>query len=281
MLIVIPVSHVDEHMAGALLDHLASPEDSARQFPALLVLSRTVADPDTLREKAEKAFASVSAVMMETEYAGGWPLAANRMFQFAVRTLARTGNKRFWYWLEADNVPTRRSWLTDLATEYNQNRKPFMGPKEPTRMNDRQGNFVRYEGFYINGSAIYPVDFHRWSTLWEYASQEPWDLYCRWEIFPKAHVSSLMTSRWSSSNYRLEDGKLFFDSRSSHSNQDPIDPEKVAVIHGCKDSSLLDILWRKEAPIKHLKVREVEEVKEVVATTPTPTAKRVIVLEDD
>jgi len=285
MLIVLPVSHVDEHQMIKLLEHLADPADSSHQHPAMLVCSRRVADVDRLASLAEKAFASVGRVVLETEPAQGWPLAANRMFQYAVVALRRRNNKLPWYWLEADNVPTRRSWLTELSTEYNQARKPFMGPKEATRLNDSRGRFVKHEGNHINGSAIYPADFTRWSILWEYATQEPWDLYCRWEIFPKAHCSELMASRWGSSEFKKSaDGTLAFTSKSPHSNQASVDPRKAAVIHGCKDDSLFKLLWEKEEPV--VLTRKVVEpeptpLREVVRVLPPEPKKKVLVLEED
>lgn len=286
LLVVVPICQHDTDLAERLLQHCAHPDDAAHQYPALVVLSATLRDEsDKWLSLAKKAFQSATLLVMEKEDNLGWPAAPNYMFRTTVNHLAVTGNKNAFFWLEPDNVPVTRDWLTRLYTEYNQAQKPYMGAKERTRMVDRKtGVFQKYDGYHINGSAIYPRDFHNRSLLWKFAVTEAWDVYCRWEIAPAAHATDSMVSRWRSRNYSKQGGKLVFERHEAH--QDDLDiPDAALVIHGCKDFSLFDALWPSGA-VESKSAKPAPTISEVVDSTPAPkpapkAPRQVVVLEDE
>jgi hypothetical protein len=278
MLVVLPVSHVDLDQAETLLNHCISHEDSSHEFSCLLVLSSTLReDEPRLGALAARAFRDVDVLLMEKEVGGGWPVAPNFMFKQTVSYLEREQNTTPWFWLEADNIPTRRSWLKEIYTEYNLSGKRFSGAFEKTRLaNAQTGEFAGFDGEHLNGSAVYPGDFYRRSLLWKHLTTVAWDIYMKWEMIPHAHRSELMVSRWRSCNYRRVPGGYAFDQDYRHTPQDIV-PETAAVVHGCKDDSLFRLLWEK-APVVEQKPQRTPRKVQVTPEIPVGAS---VVLEED
>lgn len=245
--LVIPISHVDSDLALKLLAHLSEEGDSAKGSPITLVLSRSLSgEADKFRKVAGEVSEDVDVHVMTSEDERGWPHSANRVFQAAVQHLCDSGNKLSWLWLEADSTPLTRDWLSKITTEYALQRKPYLGTTRPTILRDKDGVAHGTDGEHLIGVAVYPADFYRRSLLWRYVSGGPFDVYCRWEICPVAHVSELIAHNWKSTNFRGDREKeLVWDGE----DQTPL-PANSVLHHGCKDGSLLDAVWKKPSAKK-------------------------------
>ena len=245
--LVIPISHADSGSALKLLSHLSGEGDSAKGLPVTLVLSKSLAaEADKFLDAAKKVSEDAEVKVLESEDDRGWPWSANHLFRSAVQHLCDTGNVFPWIWLEADSTPLTRDWAMRIATEYNLQRKPYLGTSRPSILRDKDGVERGTDGEHLIGVAVYPHDFYKRSLLWRYVADGPFDVYCRWEIRPAAHVSDLIAHDWKARNFRGDREKgLVWDGE----DQTPI-PAKSVLHHGCKDGSLLEAIWKTPAPEK-------------------------------
>ena len=126
--LVIPISHVDSDAALRLLEHLSGEADDARKCPLTIVLSMGLAgQAEKFRTAGKEVSEDVTVKVLENENEEEWPQSANHVFRSAVQHLLDSGNTLPWLWLEADSTPLTRDWVTRIATEYNQCRKPYLG----------------------------------------------------------------------------------------------------------------------------------------------------------
>lgn len=237
--LVIPISSADCDIATRLLKHLSEESDSARNRPLTLILAKPLFDRvEEFRTLGLKITDDVSVSVLTSEKTG-WPQGPNHMFQGAVQHLFETGNKSPWIWVEADSTPLTRNWVDTIELEYNTARLPYMGTARTSILRDSTGEPHGTDGEYLIGVAVYPPDFHNRSLLWRFLSQYPFDIYCRWEIRPRAHVSDLFAHNWKASNFRGDRKKGFvWDGE----DQTPI-PANSVLHHGCKDGSFLKAAW--------------------------------------
>jgi hypothetical protein len=251
MLLVLPVSQADLNLATKLAGHLALLGNLERHRLLMVGAYNTFADAAALKEQLAPLFASAELYVPESECEIGWPQSANHLWARTVRHLQRTGNQEPWYWFEADNTPIREDWLDAVETEYNQAAKPFLGAVQPTRMLDRNtGEFVKVDGEHVIGTCVYPADFSKRSLLWSYTridaapDVEPFDVYLRHEMRPNTAVSQLIHNNWRTKNYEIDsDGRIYCDPIDDLSVYGPV-PTNAAVVHGCKDGSLIEALQK-------------------------------------
>lgn len=246
MLIVIPIYSKDVALAEKLSELIAT-QGGVQDHTCLVVCGLDAKGQlDKVIEHLRTAFADVKVFQLDNEDAGEWPVPHNHMFARTVEHLRNTGNREKWYLFGVDSTPLRPTWLDEMELEYNSNQKPFMG----VALKSPPGGINGDGGEFIAGSAIYPPDFHRRSLLWQYlTTTDPWDVYLRWEVRPGAHVTEKIVFNWKSENYRYSpDGRIICDGVGKDSITDPITKE-TAVVHGCKDGSLIDLLY-KPKPIK-------------------------------
>jgi hypothetical protein len=250
MLCVLPVTKSDKALALKLAG-LISLFGGVKQHKLLVVGTlSTVKEATAISDLLADIFEKSEVFMPETECEIGWPQSCNHLFSQVVLYLDRTQNKLPWYFCEADCTPIRATWLDEIETEYNTSKKPFLGAVQKTRLVDPEtGEFSKYDGEHVIGSCVYPADFARRSTLWRYIRWDndppratPWDVYIRHEVRPMTQVSKTIQSNWRTKNYRIgQGGRITCEPIDDLSVCDPISDE-VAVIHGCKDGSLIDEL---------------------------------------
>jgi hypothetical protein len=251
MLLVLPVSKADLKLASKLAGHLALLGNLARHRLLVVGTLMTKDEAGVLKDQLAPSFAGVDLFVPDSECELGWPQSANHLWARTVRHLQRTGNQDPWYWFEADNTPIREDWLDAVETEYNQAAKPFLGAVQPTRMLDRNtGEFVKVDGEHVIGTCVYPADFSRRSLLWSYTridaapDVEPFDVYLRHEMRPNTAVSQLIHNNWRTKNYEIDaDGRIYCDPIDDLSVYGPV-PTNAAVVHGCKDGSLIEALQK-------------------------------------
>jgi len=251
MLLVLPVSKADLKLASKLAGHMALLGNLARHRLLVVGTMLTKDEAGVLKDQLAPSFAGADLFVPDSECELGWPQSANHLWARTVRHLQRTGNKDPFYWFEADNTPIREDWLDAVETEYNQAAKPFLGAVQPTRMLDRNtGEFVKVDGEHVIGTCVYPADFSRRSLLWSYTridaapDVEPFDVYLRHEMRPNTAVSQLIHNNWRTKNYEIDgDGRIYCDPIDDLSVYGPV-PTNAAVVHGCKDGSLIEALQK-------------------------------------
>jgi hypothetical protein len=248
MLCVFPVSKSDKVLAEKVAGLLAFFGGVERHSLLVVGTRHTAKESADIKQKLSGVFGSVDMFIPETECEIGWPQSPNHLFHQTVTYLFRVGNKLPWYWFEADCTPLRATWLDEIETEYNIAGKPYLGAAQPTRLiNSENGKFVKHDGYHVVGSCVYPADFAKRSTLWRYIRWDselpvppPWDVYLRHEIHPQAHISEKIRSNWRTKNYQVAGtGRITCDPIDDTSIDEVLSTQ-AAVIHGCKDGSLID-----------------------------------------
>lgn len=135
--------------------------------------------------------------------------------------------------------------------------------------------FIEQDGFHMSGVAIYPGDYTRrlrpmkqskteeprvdFNTLWK-APQDtiPFDVFCRSYHAP-FWITDMILHKWRTANYRIEEGQLICDDQDEPyewqlkepsgryrpfklSNAGPVNITNGALLHGCKDGSLAELI---------------------------------------
>lgn len=256
MLVLIQISHADAHLAkqmGEVLTKLGP----YRGHKALITFTQDVSATDAmgLRRVLEPLFDSVEAQQIQTS-SKQWPLGSNQSFQASAKLAAQIGLP--WLNLELDCTPTRVGWLDEVAAEYASEGKPFMGAVVPTR-----GKVLMADGSYepltdgthMVGWGVYPAEFAYRSVKlptvavimrWGAGSLEPYDLQLRHETL-NCHNSDLFQHNFRTVNYRLNEDKTQIVCDNAPGNPEtanhakPVD-SRAALVHGCKDGSLAQLI---------------------------------------
>lgn len=213
-----------------------------------------------LYENLTKAFGAcarhVPASISEHQ---GATLAANQMWQAAVRYMRDTQNVEEWYWFEPDCVPLNERWADEIARDYlhaQAQRKFFLGKLVQLATPQSDGTMDidgSPNGTYMVGTGVYPARLDAFrpqrslppSPLWSLAKQTPWDVLTRLEVVPNAAPTEKIFHNWGTKNYKYHgDGKFTCDLAvtPTRSTSEFTIPPTTLVIHGCKDTSLIDIL---------------------------------------
>jgi hypothetical protein len=258
MILVFPVSHVDLHIALPLAKWLRKLGPYPRH-EALLCWSSELTPEQRepiaveFRQMGWKEPAKAFTAQVTEQ---SWPEAPNQIFRQCANIIeADPQLRKVWYFFEADNVPLKAGWMDALADEYNQDlSRPFLGYIDTTweRM-DSTGQLNKI-GNHLSGTALYPpmISQHTHNHL---DCLNAFDLAIAQDVVPKARHTKLIHNNWNSFNYRWEsrDGKrqLVSDIRNLRAQQfgeainRPVS-EEALVVHGCKDTSLLDLLQAPE-----------------------------------
>lgn len=164
-----------------------------------------------------------------------WPAGANWMFEAAIRHLCNGENKRPFLWLEPDCVPTRATWLEEIQSAYARSKSPFMGqvflPKQtglPEQM--------------LSGIAVYPAEMPLAVSQKLIGKRKvAWDVSCADIVAPKTTHSDLF---WTFHN--RANPPTFVVEKTKDSPPNAIElrqiPSRAAIVHPCKDGSLINIL---------------------------------------
>lgn len=261
MKIIIPVSERDITLATALSELLVLQGGLGAHHGVLLTAPNVTSRDGEIASNLQRAFGKFTRVPLEggiTEVGGPQHpfqphvYAANQMFQSAVRYLANTDNQEEWYWFEADNVPLKERWADELSRDYLTSialKRPFMGKVLPLAIYENKEGVVTIKEDaaqpYMMGSGIYPARFDRYSQLWKSAKSIPWDVSCQWEIVPKVTDTPKLLHNHSTKEYKKLDSNTFscnLVAMPSRSKTEVTIPDEALVFHGCKDTSLVDIV---------------------------------------
>lgn len=180
----------------------------------------------------------------------GWPDGPNLCFAVAAEAVY-TRFKQPWLWLEPDCVPTRSAWLDEIESEYRYCGKPVLGVFENT-----YGEDGKISGRHVNGVAVYPGDW--WKICAPIRSlvgstegyrlsgnlppafdtlQAPYSV-------PRCIESQTIRNLWKSYCFYEENGVVRCRFKQKYGASEIVDMT-AALIHGAKDTSLLDLVQRR------------------------------------
>jgi len=184
----------------------------------------------------------------------GWPDGPNQAFATAARAMM-TFSKEPWLFMEADCVTTRPSSLDEMAQEYQYCGQPVLGVLENTYGPDGE-----ISGRHPNGVAIYPWDW--WKICPILSSMEAatdsyrssgnlppaFDCYQAPYSTPRCAESRTIANLWKSFGFTEENGQVKCQFRQEYGASAIVDMN-AALIHGCKDFSLLNIVQSRIAAL--------------------------------
>lgn len=204
------------------------------------------------REIADLMHAVFGKVTVETyvERFVGWPDGPNQCFQVATTTIFKLGGKDPWLWLEADCVPTHPEWLDQIQHEHRFCGQPILGALENTF-----GSNNKVIGQHVTGVAVYPHDWLKQcpplrslidaTEMYRRQGNSPpaFDTYCAPYSVPLCATGGTMRHYWKSFGYVEHDGIVTCEFKSPYGALNEVDM-RAALIHGCKDYSLLDLVQK-------------------------------------
>ena len=260
MLLVYPVSQFDLPLAKETAAWVAE-LGGVKSYPVLMVIDPEVAREDwiEIRDILTPAALSVTTVkaLLDTEQDAGWPAGPNAMFRSAVAATCGMFPGEPWYFFEPDNTPLAPDWLDRLTEAYTACGKPFMGVLQQSwKLLEPHGERIP-AGHHLVGTAIYPTDVREYTRTYLHCRDSAsgrvcaFDVAMQYDLVDCGHAvhTDLIQHNWLTQNYRLEaDGVIRCDAKEGRldgqlgfSLPAPVD-ESVAVVHGCKDLSLLRLL---------------------------------------
>lgn len=202
----------------------------------------------------QNAFRTTTFHVFSEDGPTGWPQGPNFYWKNTIEYFKweRPENTKPWFWMEMDICPLKRNWADTLEQEYNKKRKLYLGTVQNTTTVTSDHSVINI-GRHLQGTAVYPPNLHEVCSVWEYVDRLPtaFDVVCSWEVVPNTHDSKLIQQGFRTINYKMHhnpfriQGEDNGDLNGVMTYDQPLDPEAV-VHHGCKDTSLADIVTSPE-----------------------------------
>lgn len=253
MKIIIPIGPKDADNLNLLVRAIASLGE-VKQPILIVTVPSMLTQATQAQEDLLKVCPSVDLVDTGSEFADGWPMGPNRMFNWVGNYLHAQQNQHGWLWLETDCCPMRSGWAEALEKEYRECKKPYMGFVRPQKHKDEKGVIYFKAGDnMMMGVAVYSPQmltdtdmlplFNNLAISAPPAHPKyPWDIYLRWRFFKRGvHETALMHDKWHTVNYRREGSQLVCDAAPDApmgTATGGVIPEAAMLVHGCKDGSL-------------------------------------------
>lgn len=268
MRFVVPISQIDVHLLSKRVEvfkRLGGWKNHHLLFaPAPSCFGEALKAADDLKEVCP----NVEVRQVLREPTGGWPEACNKHFYDTAVVLERMGNPLNWFFLELDCNPLRAGWQDAAETAYNAGGKPFCGHVRATA----EVTSPPMKGSHMVGAGMYPANFTQIAAA-EYRAipkNEPFDISLRWRVLQSGVVhTDLIAHRHSSRGYTLEGSQLVAQ------GQDPVSIETTAILHGCKDDSVADLVLSGAldgfGPVIKSAPEEVKPAKSVTTEVHKPT----------
>ena len=172
----------------------------------------------------------------------GWPKATNAMFRITSKHIQECFKLPF-FWMEPDCIPTRPSWLDELAVEYSRCPKRIMGSMIQSRQ-------PPMPPVHLAGCAVYPADIG--TSMAPFTETDmAFDIANCSLVVPRAMNTALIHHVWGEPGLppTFKDAKVAGDPVNTCTFD--FVREGAAVFHRCKDGTLIDLLEkrRNSAPI--------------------------------
>jgi hypothetical protein len=178
----------------------------------------------------------------------GWPQGPNFYWKKTIEHFAVENNTQPWLWMEADLIPLKPNWIDLLEAEYVKAGKPFMGTVNNTTMVTKDKVLINIAQ-HLQGTAVHPPRVDEFCSIWKFVDNIPkaFDVITQWEVMPHVADTKLIQQGFRTSLYKMTLNPLMIkgldngDMNGVVAYDQPISDEAV-LHHGCKDSSLADIV---------------------------------------
>ena len=263
MKIVHPVSERDLALATAQSELIKKLGHLAAHHGILLLAPSVRSKADEIKNNLQSVYGTFEVIALEggiTEVGGSsnpfqpHVVAANQMFKSIVSHFIKTNNDKEFFWMEADVCPLNDRWGDELQRDYLTSiafGKPFLGSvvSGVDFSRDQDGKVVLKEdpaAPFMVGAGLYPARVDRYSGLWKTAINTPWDALMRWEVKNAGVTNSpKIVHNHSTRNYKVvgkNEMACEILAQPSRSKTTLTIPEEALLVHGCKDTSLVDIV---------------------------------------
>jgi hypothetical protein len=235
MRFVVPISQSDRHLLQKRVEVFKKLGGWKNHQLTFAPTPSCVPDAFAAIEELKDTCPHMDSHAVASDYAGGWPAACNKHFHDVVVLLAKIGNASPWFFFELDCNPLRFGWQDALETGYNAGGKPFCGHVRLTS----EVTTPPLKGSHMVGAGMYPANFHIIAAAEFKAvpANIPFDVSNRWRVLNSGVTDTkLIAHRHSCRNNKREGGYLVIP------DHEPVELAPVAVLHGCKDDSLADLV---------------------------------------
>lgn len=214
-----------------------------------LILHPSDTDPREIEDHLKPAF-GLTKIVTYPPRLNGWPDGPNQCFYVASKAVQLMTLKEPWLWLEADCVPTGPGWLTEIYNEWRYCSMPILG----ALCDSFEGGKVI--GKHVTGVAVYPHDLYSKcppirslvNTTEGYrlsgGSPPAFDTYLAPYTVPLCAETKTIRHYWKSRNFKESEDGTFCEFEIPHGVSNKVDMS-AALIHGCKDYTMLDIVQRR------------------------------------
>lgn len=280
LLLVIPFHRGDRGQVERLGKWMTALSKGKRIGPKLLFCATQNAEIKGIGNNFKGLFDEMNALKLQSEpileyKEASWPKSPNFQFLKVAQEICNPGpeNEEFmedvdaFYYFEPDNLPLRADWFDLIEADYRKQARPFYGVA--ASYVQRADGSAWEDGKHMIGTGIYPRNAWQrvkgFSKILQDNPSRPWDAITRDEINPNCYFTELIQNCHSSRGYQ-ESGRMGLDPAfgSGHEAQSGrvlsaiyrpnLEPkllrrtiiinDKVAVFHGCKDSSLRLIIQK-------------------------------------
>lgn len=248
MLVVIPVSASD---AKILEDFCTAVKKMGPYEHDVLFVARP-SDISHLAEASDRlrgVFRGEEAHLFAEDGPRGWPHGPNFYWHQTILHLEKIGNSDAWIWLEMDCTPLRVGWLDELAVEYRECGKPFLGMFGESTAVGKRGN-VMLLSKHLVGVAIYPPRICDYLKIYEHDEfGVAFDYLYQCDMIPQSHESNLMQHGFRTKMFHASEGVIkCYDASNlpeGKRHDRPVNP-RIALHHGCVDGSLSRLICLNE-----------------------------------
>ena len=226
---------------------------------------------EELKKELQKAFYSVDLDVVRVKEMRG-PLdpstaphtpAANAMFREILRVTSERGNTLPILLIEPDITVIRQDWLDQLENEYIRARasgKEILAARIPLRNYNHQlaqlpkpltGIVRRLVSVSQDAKVLYspipmviPPNFAEITQLYQKSVWTPWEITSNLELEAKIGATELITHAHDSTNWSLNGNVFCFEAPVEDKSPRSTDIDVAAIVHGTKDSSLFNLIFR-------------------------------------
>lgn len=245
MLIPVVAFNSKDSLQAARMLHWCA--DLCGQQPNTIILAYEPGVPaEAVLRAASRAFATVEHLPVRSSW-DAWPGSANDYFGITAQEMRKRG---LWLWLEPDCVFTRPTTLAELENDFQRCGKGAIGAIIPAWF-EKDGRYEKI-GEMLAGVAVYhpglwdkcPVlrSLRGYNTMHAKAKVPPMAFDCRsrHEFLKISIATPLIQHMGRSREFRREGGQIVCSYTGSLWS--PVLAPETALAHGCKDSSLIDLL---------------------------------------
>jgi hypothetical protein len=229
---------------------------------------------EELKNELQKSFYTVDLDIVKANETRG-PLdpsdaphvpAANSMLRETLRVIAERGNTLPILLIEPDITILRASWIDLLEDAYIKARasgKEILAAKIPLRNYLHQlvkmpkpltGIFRQLVSVKQDARDTYspipmviPPNFSEITQLYQKSRWTPWEITSRMELDDKIGATELIAHAHDSKNWTLDEGMFYFDAPAEDKSPRTASLDIAAIIHGTKDRSLFNLVFREPA----------------------------------